>query len=155
MPGLRPYAWVWVIRSGMSDLQVRRHVSAEWDFSCTRRVHARTLADRATSFPSLISALVLTGLRQHKDTTTTTNWSSLPPGTSYVHPFQVQLKSFGKSPAGRRSFLVNCQLCYQGSTYEVGTCLHRETDGGLILFLYYIYIECFLYLENSKYFYNL
>lgn len=80
MPGLRPYAWVWVIRSGMSDLQVRRHVSAEWDFSCTRRVHARTLADRATSFPSLISALVLTGLRQHKDTTTTTNWSSLAAG---------------------------------------------------------------------------
>lgn len=79
----------------------------ERDFSCTRRVHARTharsLADRATSFPSLISALVLTGLRQHKDTTETTNWSSFAGrGTGYVHPFQVQLKSFGKSPAGRR-----------------------------------------------------
>ena len=64
------------------------------------RTHARLLADRATSFPSLISALVLTGLRQHKDTTKTTNWSSFAGrGTGYVHPFQVQLKSFGKSPA--------------------------------------------------------
>lgn len=59
---------------------------------------ARTHADRATSFPSLISALVLTGPRQHKDTTETINWSSFA-RRGYVHPFQVQLKSFGKWPA--------------------------------------------------------